>query len=135
MAIRNGACKLAKDPIYTWQSLARLFFSPQGMEFCSKKSFPKLNIWKRITQQCDTRALCIYVDEKQKVSDLKNKHQIALIGNTCAELRYDKVGKYTVVLMHGAKASIIASNYAVLNIVNIGNCDVKMDIDNTVVVL
>lgn len=37
--------------------------------------------------------------------------------------------------MHGAKAHIKASNYAVLLIVNVGGCEVTIDKDETVIVL
>jgi hypothetical protein len=65
-----------------------------------------------------------------------NDKNIALIGDTCGELFFDdnKV-VHKVILMHGAKAVIHASNYVVLLIVNIGGCEVKIEKDKTVVVI
>jgi len=65
-----------------------------------------------------------------------NDKDIALIGDTCGELKFDENKVvHKVMLMHGAKAHIKASNYAVLLIVNVGGCEVTIDKDETVIVL
>lgn len=65
-----------------------------------------------------------------------NDRDIALVGDTCGELKFDENNVvHKVILMHGAKARITASNYVVLLIVNVGGCEVTIDKDETVVVL
>jgi len=65
-----------------------------------------------------------------------NDKNIALIGKTHGELTInDNTVIHKIILMHGAKTVIHASNYVVLLIVKIGNCEVELHKDETVVML
>ena len=66
----------------------------------------------------------------------RNDTNIALIGNTNAELVFDDNTRvHKVILMHGARAIIVARNYAVIRLINIRNCHVEINKDKTSVIL
>lgn len=126
-----GACGKSGG-VSDWKSLAWLFFTPQGREFCEKHNFPSLEMFCRIKESVAGHG--VLVDAGRVVRS--NDANIALIGDTTAELTYSGVEcTHKVVLMHGAKARIKASGYAVLLIVNVGGCEVEIEKDETVVVL
>lgn len=127
-----GACDRVNRNIQSWSELAELYFSAQGLEFCSNKNFPSLKLWSKINRKYDISEFGIFVEGQTRNS--VNAPHIAVIG-TEARLEYNCLGKYTIVLQHGAKAIIQASNYAVLNIIKIGECKMELEIDNTVRVL
>jgi hypothetical protein len=65
-----------------------------------------------------------------------NDQNVAIIGDTKAELSYDDNTKvHKVVLMHGGEAFIVARNYSVVRLVNIGGCKVNISKDKTSVIL
>lgn len=130
-AQKKGACKKIDKP-KNMEELVKLFFSPQGIEFCEDNNFPDLNTFRGVKNE--VLEFGIFVDEKQ--IKRSNDKTVALIGNTQGELKFDKNNYVnTVILMHGASAKITASKYTVLKIVNIGDCKVEIEKDNTVIVL
>lgn len=127
-----GACS-GSGKVSDWRSLAWLFFSPQGREFCEEKNFPSLSMFQRM-KSYNVEQFGVFVDLGRVCRS--NDKDIALIGDTCGELNFDENNVvHKVMLMHGAKAHITASNYTVLLIVNAGGCEVTIDKDETVVVL
>ncbi|TXD47332.1 hypothetical protein [Polaribacter sp. IC073] len=89
-----------------------LLFSPKGIEFCVESGFPSLNDFERADKEF-LREKGIYVNEGS--IEIKNKETVLVAGNTNAILKYNDTEKaYNVILMHGAKAQIIADNYAVV---------------------
>lgn len=124
-----GACDRANLAIQSWPDLARLYFSPQGLEFCSNRNFPSLKLWRKIDSRHDITEFGIFVGGQPR--HCTNLPNVAVIGSV-ARLEYNCIGKYSIVLQHGARASIKASNYAVLNIVKIGDCKVSLETDKTV---
>ena len=130
-AQKKGACKKIDKPT-NMEELVKLFFSPQGIEFCEENNFPDLNTFRGVKNE--VLEYGIFVDEKQ--IKRSNDKTVALIGNTQGELKFDKNNYVnTVILMHGASAKITASKYTVLKIVNIGDCKVEIEKDNTGIVL
>lgn len=130
-AIKYGACS-ASDGVTDWKSLCWLFFTPQGREFCENNNFPTIEIFRNMKHNVEEYG--VFVDAGDMV--VKNRMNIGIIGNTNARLEYDDNTKvYKVILMHGAKVTIKASNYVVLLIVNVGDCEVNINKDETVVVL
>ena len=128
-----GACdKTAKAT--SWGSLAWLFFSPQGQEFCEKHQFPTSEIWSEIKASCEAERYDIFINNGKV--NVGNAERVAFIGATEGECTFslpDKV--HTVVLMHGAKAHIKADNYAVVRIIKAADCEVKIEKDNTAKIL
>lgn len=104
-AIRLGACKKVAR-VKDFDSLARLFFTPQGREFCLENDYPSLEQFRGMNLE----GYPVYVD----TTVVMKNQDVALI-NSHGELTFDGVDKaYTVLLMHGATANIHASNYAVV---------------------
>lgn len=126
-----GAC--AKSGSVTdWKSLVWLFFSPQGREFCEGNNFPSLEMFQEMKN--NVASYGVFVDAGS--ISRSNDANIGLVGETTAELTYDDNTKvHKVMLMHGAEVRIKASNYAVILLVNIGNCKVEIVKDKTVVIL
>ncbi len=126
-----GACAKSNG-VSDWRSLTWLFFTPQGREFCENNNFPSLEMFQGMRDNISEYN--ILVDAGNIIR--RNDVNVGLIGNTSAELMYnDNTVVHKVVLMHGAKARIKASDYAVILLVNIGNCEVEIEKDNTVVIL
>jgi hypothetical protein len=97
--------------------LIELFFTPQGIEFCSKYNSPGLADFHRFRGMHVEKG-GFYIDTPVKA---KNLPRVALIGGeTVAELEFTETEGYTVVLMHGSKVKIIASGYAVVFLTNAG---------------
>ena len=126
-----GACERL-DKVKNFHSLTSLFFTPQGLEFCQKNNFPPLEVFR--AHKSDVSDCDIYVDCGS--IKLDRRKYICLAGDTSAEIEASGVDfVHTVILMHGARATVNASNYAVLKIVNISGSEVKINKDKTVVVL
>ena len=117
-ALSLGACS-GSNGVTDWRSLVWLFFSPQGREFCAENDFPSLDMF---------RGMAGHVD-------VTNPGNIAVIGDTDAVITIDDNERvHKVILMHGGKARVVASDYAVILLVNIGG-EVEINKDNTVVIL
>lgn len=126
-----GACAKSNG-VSDWRSLTWLFFTPQGREFCENNNFPSLEMFQGMRDNISEYNILVDVGNITRRNDVN----VGLIGNTSAELMYnDNTVVHKVVLMHGAKARIKASDYAVILLVNIGNCEVEIEKDNTVVIL
>lgn len=115
-ARKLGICNLMKGTENT-DELIELFFTPQGIEFCSRYNFPGMELLMPFRGIQAARG-GFYINTPVKE---KNIEQIALFGeNTIAELEFDNPDKaYKVILMHGAKAKIKASGYAVVFVTNV----------------
>lgn len=130
-ALINGACSKSSS-VSDWKTLAWLFFTPQGMEFCEKTNTPKLSEFREMDMSISEFG--VFVDKGE--INRSNDSNIALIGNTYGKVVFDDNTKvHKVILMHGSKAFIVARNYAVVRLVNIGNCDVKINKDKTSIIL
>ncbi len=126
-----GACEKSGG-VTDWKSLVWLFFSPQGREFCENNNFPSLELFQDMKKHVAPYG--VFVDAGS--ISRSNDENIGLVGDTSAELVFDDPAKvHKVVLMHGAKARIKASNYVVILFVNVGNCPVEIEKDKTVVLL
>ena len=126
-----GACSKSNN-VSDWKSLAWIFFTPQGREFCEKNNFPSLEMFREMKEHVANWGVFVDNGEITRINDIN----IGLIGSTSATITYnDNTEVHKVILMHGAKARIKASNYAVILLDNIGNCEVNIDKDETVVIL
>jgi hypothetical protein len=111
-----GQCGLLKGT-ENIDDLMALFFTPQGREFCTKHNVPSLDVF-RCFKNTNAIGGGFYIDTPVKA---KNLPRVALIGNeTVAELEYTETEGFHAVLMHGAKAKITASRYAVVFVTNAG---------------
>ena len=132
-AIAQGACgKSGKAS--DWSTLAWMLFTPQGREFCEEKQFPSLRMWREIKESIIGRHP-INIDAGEiRVNNPKN---IAVIGDTVANLTYSGTDTvYKLIVMHGGKARVRATNYAVLLVVKIGDdCEIEYNNDETARIL
>lgn len=131
-ALQMGACNKSNG-VTDWRTLVWLFFTPQGIEFCEKNNFPTLEMFKDIKE--DVEAYNVFVDAG--VQKRSNDSCVALIGpKTKGELVYDDNSKvHKVIVMHGAKVDIVARNYAVVRLVNIGDNEIRRHKDKTSIIL
>lgn len=94
------------------RELMHLFFTPQGIEFCTKNNFPKIETVRTFKGEL-AETFGIYIDAGH--IKLVNPARVALIGDTEACLHYDDPSKaHQVVTMHGGRAQITATGYAVV---------------------
>jgi hypothetical protein len=107
-----GVCSLLKGD-EDLEGLIRLFFTPQGIEFCTGYNLPTMETLRLFRGMQAARA-GFYIDAAPV--KLRNAANVALFGDlTRAELEYDDVGvRHLVVVMHGAKVKIKASGYTVV---------------------
>lgn len=95
--------------------LVRLMFTVQGMEFMTTFGFPKLDTFRKFKPYSPER-LGVYIDCGEiTLTDVQN---VFLVGDTTAVLKCRETAAYTVCLMCGAKATVIASGYSVVKIEN-----------------
>ena len=130
-ALLNGACEKSKGAS-DWNTLAWLFFTPQGLEFCEENNFPSLETFREMDSSISDFG--VFVDKGEITRS--NDSNIALIGNTEGRLVFDDNTKiHKVVLMHGAKAFLAIRNFAVVRLINIGDCEVHFSKDKSSVIL
>lgn len=130
-ALKNGACSKSKG-VSDWKTISWLFFTPQGTEFCQDNNFPSIEDFREIKHNISDFGIFVDTGEITRSND----GNVALIGNTFGRLVFDdNTNVHKVVLMHGAKAFIIARNYAVVRLITIGDCEVNIHKDKTSVIL
>ena len=114
IANRLGACRLLHGT-ENKEELMRLLLTPQGTEFCTKNNFPSMEQLREFRGK-KAESMGIYIETDVK---LTNPVKVFLAGSK-AILHFDTIGRYNVILMHGAEAEIHASNYAVVFVKNAG---------------
>ena len=131
MARNLGACRLIDD-IKDIEILSKYIFRPQGLEFCILHQFPSLQVMRQYKDNVSRYGYfidCGFISRS-------NDNNIVLAGDTTGELSFDDpTSLHKVILMHGAQAIINASNYAVIQIYQIGDCDVTINKDQTAIIL
>lgn len=127
-AVGLGACSKSSKAT-DWKSLAWLFFSPQGVEFCKKHNYPSLDVFRQMDRGISS--LGVYVDKSCNVTN----ENVALVGESQSELHFSGTDKpYKVILMHRAKAKIYAGMYSIVRIENISG-DYEVFNDGTATIL
>ena len=93
------------------QGIINLFKPPQGLEFCINNHFPHISTLRQF-KPYNVGRYGIYIDAGEIT--LSNPGLVLLIGNTTATLNCSSnKARNEVVLMHGAKAVINASEWSV----------------------
>lgn len=115
-----GCCEMftGKEDL---EHIIRLFLSPQGIEFCQNNNFPDIQTLRQF-KQYNVERLGIFIDAG--CIELKNVCRAVLIGDTQATINFDNNMRHEVIMMHGAKAEIKASGWAVVFITNKCGCEV-----------
>lgn len=105
-----GCCDLFKGT-EDLDGIVRLFTSPQGIEFCMNNHFPN-TATLRLFKPYGVERFGIYIDAGDVV--LTNPRRAVLIGRTAATVNCDTNERHEVVVLHGAKALVSASKWAVV---------------------
>jgi len=114
------------------KSLTWLFFSHQGRRHCSSNKHPLVNLFREKKQ--DVNKYGVFVDAGDII--IANDTQVGLIGETTAILFFTDNSKvYKIILMHGAKAKIVATNSTVILLANMDECQVEIEKDESVIIL
>lgn len=91
--------------------MAKLLTSTQGLEFCLAANFPTLQSF-RLFKPYKLEQYGIYIDAG--TITLKNPKIAILLGKTVATVECDTCERHSVVTMHGASATVLASGWAVV---------------------
>lgn len=130
VAQRLADCELFKGS-ESIEELAKVFTSPQGIEFCLATGFPNIATF-RLFKGYRLERLGIYIDAGQIT--LHNPASAVLIGRTNATIYCDECRRHEVVVMQGATATVIASKWAVVRAQNgAGSNIVRRTSDNAVI--
>ena len=105
-----GACKLFTGNERTLEDIVRLFITPQGIEFCSEHDFPNMETFRKFIPY-NVERFGIYIDAG--TITLHNPERAILIGNTAATINNDTLEAHEIILLHGAKVIVNASEWAV----------------------
>lgn len=110
-----GACELLRLGMSPTE-LCQLLRTPQGTEFILK-GLPTLSLWRLIGEEYkDLLAQHhIYLDAGYLELDGETTRLIA-IGATHLRLPANQPKLYNVTLIHGAKADVLATNWAVVSV-------------------
>lgn len=114
-AKRKGACELFPhfNGGESVEHLAKLMFTPEGAEFCIDNRFPDIATL-RTFKPYNPRQYGVYIDDGEVEI---NNRDCYIIGDTNATVQLSEVKGFDVYLMHGAKAEIIAKEYAVVRVI------------------
>lgn len=122
MAEQYRACCMFKGT-EDIEQIIKLFTSPQGVEFCQRYNFPEIQTLRKF-QQYDVERFGVFIDAGSIA--LNNVRRLVLVGDTQATITCDNTWRYEIIMMHGAKAEINASGWAVVAIINKTGCEVKV---------
>lgn len=121
MAEKYRACSMFKGS-ESLEQLVALYTSPQGMEFCKSRRFPDMAALRRF-KPYGVERFGVYIDAGP--IRLHNAPRVVLLGDTTAALSYDNGERHEVFLMHGARAAITASGWAVVFVTSGEGCAVS----------
>ena len=131
LAAKYRACDMFKGTEDV-KALADLFTSPQGAEFCIAHRFPNLAVF-RLFKAFSPERYNVYIDAG-KIA-LRNPKKAVLVGRTSAVVDCDTLERHGVWLMHGAKAVINASGWAVVRVESSAGCQVIKNVTGNAVIL
>lgn len=116
------------------QGVLRLFASTQGIEFCMNHHFPNLATIRLFKPYIVPERHGIYLDAGAVT--IENPSKVILVGRTTATVNCSSLERHEVILMHGAKAVINATEWAVVFVKASQGCTVmRSTMDNAVILL
>ena len=127
-----GACPLFTGREKTLEDIIALFTSPQGMEFCITHHFPNMATF-RLFKPYNVERFGIYIDAG--AITLKNPDRAVLIGRTSATVYCDTLATHEITLLHGAKAVVNASRWAVAKTTVEAGCSIIRNTSENAVIL
>ena len=133
IAEKYRRCDMFKGTESTVDELAAIFLSQQGLEFCIRYRFPSLATFRLFKAQEVDRKYGIYIDAGNIT--LRNPDRAVLIGRTVATVDCDKCKRHEIVLLHGARAVINASGWAVVPVTASSGCSFIKNISENAIIL
>lgn len=134
LAEKYRQCDLFKGTERTVEELVEVFLSPAGLEFCMKYRFPHISALRLFKGYGVDKRFGIYIDAG--VITLRNPGRAVLIGRTTATVNCDENSHlHRVVLMHGAKAVVNASQWAVAAVQAQQGCSVIKNVSDKAIIL
>ena len=131
VAEKYRQCNIFKGTERTIDELASVFMSTQGLEFCVRYRFPNLATF-RLFKGHSVEKYGIYIDAG--VITLKNPARAILVGRTSATVNCDECKQHEIVLLHGAKAVVNASKWAVASVTaSVGCSFIKNTSENAII--
>lgn len=127
-----GACSLFTGKERTLEDIVSLFTTTQGMEFCVNNHFPNMATF-RLFKPYKVERFGIYIDAG--TITLHNPEQAILIGNTVATINNDTLEAHEIILLHGAKAVVNASGWAVCKTTVETGCSIIRNTSENAVIL
>ena len=127
-----GACELFTGKERTLEDIVHLFVTPQGIEFCINNHFPNMETF-RLFKPYKIERFGIYIDAG--TITLHNPKQAILIGNTVATINNDTLDAHEVILLHGAKAVVNASGWAVCKAIVAEDCYIDSNVTDNAIIL
>ena len=127
-----NACGLFTGEERTLDDIVRLFSSVQGLEFCIKNHFPNMATFRKF-KQYNVERFEIYIDAGAVT--LRNPKKVILIGRTSATIECDTLERHEVYLLHGAKAVVNASKWAVVATTVEQGCSIIRNASENAIVL
>ena len=98
---------------HTLGNLIEQLFSPQGIEFVLSHAYPDLETFRQF-KKYEMEEKGVYIDCGDVT--LTDPKRVFLIGDTRATLNFSQTKASDVRMMYGAKATINASGFSVVNI-------------------
>lgn len=129
-AYRN--CKMFKGS-ESAEELIALYKSNRGVEFCMRYHFPNINTVRMFKKDHPER-FGIYIDAGNITLD-EPKGRVLLIGRTTAVVNCSEIRNYSVICLHGGKAVVNASKWAVVRVEAESGCSVVRNISDNAIIL
>lgn len=130
--LKNNIWSKTDREINSERNINNLFFSHEGRRHCHSNNYPSLNLFRQIKSEINHMG--VFVDAGDII--IANDPYVGLIGETKAILFFTDNSKiYKLILMHGAKAKVIATNHTVILLANMSGCDIEIEKDDTVIIL
>lgn len=127
-----GACPLFTGKERTLEDIVRLFTTTQGIEFCVNNHFPNMATF-RLFKPHKVEHFGIYIDAG--TITLHNPKRAILIGRTSATINNDTLEAHEIILLHGAKAIVNASGWAVCKTTVETGCSIIRNTSENAVIL
>lgn len=127
-----GACSLFTGKERTLEDIVSLFTTTQGMEFCVNNHFPNMATF-RLFKPYKVERFGIYIDAG--TITLHNPERAILIGNTVATINNDTLDAHEIILLHGAKAIVNASGWAVCKTIVSRGCNIVCNASGNAIIL
>ena len=132
IAEKYRQCDIFKGTERTVEELAGLLMSTQGLEFCVRYRFPNMRTF-RLFKGLGAEKHGVYIDAGSIT--LRNPGRAVLVGQTTATVSCDTLERHEITLLHGARAVVNASKWAVVFVRAQQGCSFIKNISDNAIIL